>query len=114
MMRNKSIGHHRRPHLRKLLLREKTTKLGIALVSHCSCHHHHHHIDDEKGQVTVPKGGSHFQSKNLHCRFWTFLGFFQTFSKKLQHNFPKSMGGEVKDRLELFRKFIRFGTVNRP
>ena len=43
MMRYKSIGRHRRPHLRKLLLREKTTKLGIALVSHCSCHHHHHY-----------------------------------------------------------------------
>ena len=32
MMRYKSIGRHRRLHLRKLLLREKTTKLGIALV----------------------------------------------------------------------------------
>ena len=29
------------------------------------------------------------------------------FRKKLQHNFPKMRG--VKGRLELFRKFIRFG-----
>ena len=57
MMRYKSIGRHRRPYLRKLLLREKTTKLGIALVSHCSfSFHHHHHIGSDKGRVTVPKG----------------------------------------------------------
>ena len=41
MMRYKSIGCHWRPHLRKLLFREK---LGIALVSHCSCHQHHHMV----------------------------------------------------------------------
>ena len=32
------------------------------------------------------------------------------FRKNLQHNFPKMRGGVgVKGRLELFRKFIRFG-----
>ena len=29
--------------------------------------------------------------------------------KNLQHDFPKMRGGGVKGRLELFRKFIRFG-----
>ena len=36
------------------------------------------------------------------------------FRKKLQHNFPKMSGGGVKGRLELFRKFIRFGRGMRP
>ena len=35
------------------------------------------------------------------------------FRKKLQHNFPKMRGG-VKGRLELFRKFIRFGRGKFP
>ena len=33
--------------------------------------------------------------------------------KNLQHNFPKMRGG-VQGRLELFRKFIRFGWVRHP
>ena len=36
------------------------------------------------------------------------------FGKNLQHNFPKMSGGGVKGRLELFRKFIRFGRVKLP
>ena len=32
----------------------------------------------------------------------------------MQYDFPKMWGGGVKGRLELFRKFIRFGTVTRP
>ena len=36
------------------------------------------------------------------------------FGKNLQHNFPKMSGGGVKGRLELFRKFIRFGRGMRP
>ena len=35
------------------------------------------------------------------------------FGKNLQHNFPKMRGG-IKDRLELFRKFIRFGRGRLP
>ena len=35
------------------------------------------------------------------------------FRKNLQHKFPKMRGG-VKGRLELFRKFIRFGRGRRP
>ena len=42
----------------------------------------------------------------------TFEGFVAT-SKNLQHNFPKMRGG-VKGRLELFRKFIRFGGGRLP
>ena len=34
--------------------------------------------------------------------------------KKLQHNFPKMRGGGIKGRLELFRKFIRFGEGRHP
>ena len=32
----------------------------------------------------------------------------------MQYIFPKMRGGGVKDRLEVFQKFIRFGTVIRP
>ena len=35
------------------------------------------------------------------------------FGKNLQHNFLKMRGG-VKGRLELFRKFIRFGVARLP
>ena len=34
--------------------------------------------------------------------------------KKAQHDFPKMRGEGVKGRLELFQKFIRFGTLTRP
>ena len=35
------------------------------------------------------------------------------FRKNLQHNFPKMRGGRgVKGRLELFRKFTRFGSIS--
>ena len=69
----------------------------------------------------VPKGGGgHFQSKNLCCKIWTFKQGYLTMKliqsvaslKKLQHNFPKMRG--VKGRLELFRKFIRFGWGRLP
>ena len=36
------------------------------------------------------------------------------FRKNLQHNFPKMRGGGVEGRLELFRKFIRFGGGRHP
>ena len=36
------------------------------------------------------------------------------FRKNLQHNIPKMRGGGVKGRLELFRKFIRFGRGKFP
>ena len=42
----------------------------------------------------------------------TFEGFVASL-KNLQHNFPKMRGG-VKGRLELFRKFIRFGGAGHP
>ena len=35
------------------------------------------------------------------------------FGKNLQHDFPKTRG-EVNGRLELFRKFIRFGRERLP
>ena len=38
--------------------------------------------------------GGHFQSKNLYCRFWTFIqGFFRTFSKKIALQFSENEGG---------------------
>ena len=47
------------------------------------------------------------------CHFRRYFG--HEFQKKLQHNFPKMSGeGGVKGRLELFRKFIRFGRGMRP
>ena len=36
------------------------------------------------------------------------------FGKNLQHNFPKMRGGGAKGRLELFRKFFRFGRGRFP
>ena len=93
MMRYKSIGRHRRPHLRKLLLREKTTKLGIALVSHCSGHHHHH-IGSDKGRVTVPKGSK---------AAWNF-------SEKMM-----CFGGSIRPLMVLDRKnrrYLAFGVRN--
>ena len=39
--------------------------------------------------------------------------FVTILSRNPQYNFPKMRGG-VKGRLELFRKFIRFGNVLRP
>ena len=43
--------------------------------------------------------------KNLYCKFWTFTYFFSG-------GFPKKM--QYKGHLEIFRKFIRFGTATRP
>ena len=34
--------------------------------------------------------------------------------KKAQHDFPKMRGGGIKGRLELFQKFIRFGSAALP
>ena len=61
------------------------------------------------------RGGGHFQSKNLYCRFWTFIKglFSDVLWKYLQHNFPKMRGVGVEGRLEFFQKFIRFGSVIR-
>ena len=43
------------------------------------------------------RAGGHFQSKNLYCRFWTFIKvFFGCFPKKLQYDFPKMRGGGSK------------------
>ena len=59
----------------------------------------------------VPKGGgSHFQSKNLYCRFWTF---FRTFMKTFCNIIFRKWGG-VEGHLECFRKFIRFGAAILP
>ena len=42
---------------------------------------------------SVPKR-SHFQSKNLYCRFWTLIqGFKEGFSEKLQYKIPNLRGG---------------------
>ena len=54
-------------------------------------------------------------SKNYVADFCHYRRYFgHEFQKKLQHNFPKMSGGAVKGRLELFRKFIRFGRGRRP
>ena len=66
------------------------------------------------GVTKMDEFSEKFQSKNLCCRFWTFItGFFRMFSEKLQYNFLKMRGGGVKGRLELFQKIIRFGTLTR-
>ena len=53
--------------------------------------------------------GGHFQSKNLYCRFWTFI---QDFKKRLFVKiviwFYENEGRGGKGRLDFFRKFIQF------
>ena len=56
--------------------------------------------------------GGHFRSKNFYFRFWTFKEvFFWTIPKKNCNRIFQKWGGGVKGRLELFRKFILFGTM---
>ena len=45
---------------------------------------------DEFSQNFQRRGGGHFQSKNLYCRFWALFGLLP---KKLQYTFPKMRGG---------------------
>ena len=49
--------------------------------------------------------GSYNTQQCLHMNIRTFVTIL---SRKAQYNFPKMRGG-AKGRLELFRKFIRFG-----
>ena len=53
-------------------------------------------------------GGDPFQSENLYCRCWTLKQ--GSWSIKLK----KKICNMVKGRLELFRKFIRFGGITCP
>ena len=62
-------------------------------------------MDEFSEKFKSGRGGVIFESKDLCCRFWTFL------SMKLK---TCNMRGGVKGRLELFRKFIRFGDATRP
>ena len=63
----------------------------------------------------VLKGGGHFQSKNLCCRFCTFKqAFFWTLSEENCNIFFWKWGGGVTCCLEIFRKIIHFGRVTRP
>ena len=52
---------------------------------------------------------------NVMLQIFAIIGdtSVMNFRKNLQHNFPKMRGG-VKGRLELFRKFIRFGRGKLP
>ena len=53
------------------------------------------------------KGGGHAIPNEFRCKF---LGL----PKKAQHCFPKIGWGGVRGRLEVFRKFIEFGTGSLP
>ena len=53
------------------------------------------------------KGGGHANPNEFRCKF---LGL----PKKAQHCFPKIGLGGVRGRLEVFRKFIEFGTGSLP
>ena len=65
-----------------------------------------------------PKGGGEgviFNPKIYITDFCHYRRYFvHEFRKKLQYDFPKMRGGGVKGRLELFRKFIRFGVARLP
>ena len=57
-------------------------------------------------------GGVFFLQVYLIMKTATFEGFVASL-KNLRYNFPKMRGG-IKDRLELFRKFTRFGGAMLP
>ena len=58
------------------------------------------------------RGGVIFNPK-ICCRVWTFKqGYFGCFPKKIASWFSENEGGRgVKRHWELFRKFIRFGSL---
>ena len=59
--------------------------------------------------------GSHFQSKNLYCRFMPLKTVLRScIPEKIRNMIFQKWGGGVKGRLELFRKFIRFGDAICP
>ena len=62
------------------------------------------------------RGGVSFSIQKFMLQIFTIIDdtSVMNFGKKLQYDFPKMMGGGVKGRLELFRKFIRFGRVKLP
>ena len=66
------------------------------------------------GKVLKGEGGS-FSIQKFMLQIFAIIDdtVVMNFRKILQHNFPKMRGG-VKGRLELFRKFIRFGCVRLP
>ena len=79
--------------------------------------------DSNKGRIATPKRmnfrksseGVIFNPKNNFADFCHYRRYFgHEFRKKLQYDFPKMKGGGVKGRLELFRKFIRFGVARLP
>ena len=52
---------------------------------------------DEFSEKFQRGGAGRFQSKNLYCRFWTFIQDFKGgFSEKLQYDFPEMRGGGSK------------------
>ena len=53
------------------------------------------------------RGGGHAYPKN-------FVADLSTSRKKAQHSFPKRGRVGIRGRLEVFRKFIRFGEERRP
>ena len=62
-------------------------------------------------------GGGSFSIQKFMLQIFAIIDdtSVMNFRKNLQHNFPKMRGGRgVKGRLELFRKFIRFGRGMRP
>ena len=61
------------------------------------------------------KGGGSFSIQKFILQIFAIIDdtLVMNFRKILQYDFPKIEGG-VKDRLELFRKFIHFGGGRHP
>ena len=85
-------------------------------------------IDQTKGRLPVPNlmnfrktskgGGGHFRSEKFCCAFSIkkkggVAAPRKISLQKAQHSFPK-IGWGVRGRLEVFRKFIKFGTGRHP
>ena len=62
------------------------------------------------------RGGGSFSIQKFMLQIFAIIDdtSVMNFRKNLQHNFPKNEGGGINGRLELFRKFIRFGRGMRP
>ena len=62
------------------------------------------------------RGGGSFSIQKFILQIFAIIDdtSVMNFRKNLQCNFPKNEGGGGNGRLELFRKFIRFGRGMRP
>ena len=83
----------------------KTSEVGGGVISDLKNYVANFSI--KNGNFLGEKGGGHANPNEFRCKF-------SGLPKKAQHFFPKIGWGGVRGRLEVFRKFIKFGTGRRP